>query len=62
MQSLQGIKIAILVTDGFEQAELIKPRKALDEAGAHTEVVSPKDGTARGWNPQSGVKVTVDRR
>ena len=63
MQSLQGIKVAILVTDGFEQDELIKPRKALDDAGAHTEVVSPKDDTARGWkSTEWGESVKVDRR
>jgi deglycase len=33
-QSLQGLKIGILATDGFEQAELTEPRKALQEAGA----------------------------
>ena len=34
--------MAILVTDGFEQVELTDPRKALDEAGATTKIVSPK--------------------
>ena len=36
-----GIKVAILVTDGFEQVEMTEPRKALDAAGATTELVSP---------------------
>jgi protease I len=49
MGSVRGMKVAILVTDGFEQDELLKPRKALDEAGANTKVVSPKDETMRGW-------------
>ena len=31
---LSGLKVAILATDGFEQSELLEPRKALDEAGA----------------------------
>ena len=39
--NLQGKRVAILVTDGFEQSELLEPRKALDEAGANTQVVSP---------------------
>lgn len=30
---LNGVKIAILVTDGFEQVELTERRQALDEAG-----------------------------
>lgn len=49
MADINGLKIAILVTDGFEQVELTEPRKALDEAGAHTSIVSPKDGQVRGW-------------
>lgn len=48
--NLHGNKVAILATDGFEQIELLEPRKALDEAGATTQVVSPKDGKIRGWN------------
>jgi protease I len=48
--TLQGMKIAILVTDGFEQVELTEPRKALDQAGAETRVVSPKQDKVRGWN------------
>ena len=48
--TLKGKKIAILATDGFEQTELLKPRKALDEAGADTKVVSPAEGKVKGWN------------
>ncbi len=47
--SLDGMKIAILVTDGFEQVEMTEPRKALDEAGAETHIVSPKNDKVRGW-------------
>ena len=50
MNKLQGIKVAILVEDGFEYIELADPRKALDEAGAMTSIVSPKSPTVRGWN------------
>jgi protease I len=49
MADLKGIKVAILVTDGFEQVELTEPRKALAEAGAATQIVSPKHGNVRGW-------------
>src|SRR5947208_6344211 len=49
-ETLQGMKVAILVTDGFEQVELTEPRKALDQAGADTHVVSPKGDEVRGWN------------
>ena len=50
MNKLQGIKIAILVEDGFEQVELVDPRKALNDAGAATSIVSPKSPSVRGWN------------
>ena len=46
---LDGCRVAILVTDGFEEVELTRPRAALDEAGADTSIVSPKDGTVRSW-------------
>jgi len=49
-KNLNGMKVAILVDEGFEQVELIKPRKALDRAGAETKVVSPQQGEVRGWN------------
>lgn len=48
-ESLNGKKVAILVTDGFEQVELVEPRKALDSAGASTRIVSPKRDRVRGW-------------
>jgi protease I len=59
--TLQGKRIAILVTDGFEQAELAEPRRALDDAGATTEVISPTEGKVRGWNhTEWGSEVPVD--
>lgn len=59
--NLQGKKVAILVTDGFEQVELLEPRKALDQAGATTQVVSPKDKKVKGWNSKDwGDEVSVD--
>ena len=39
--------MAIFVTDGFEQVELTEPKKASDEAGAETQVVSPKGDQVR---------------
>jgi protease I len=48
--SLNGLRVAILVTDGFERVELAEPRKALDAAGARTMIVSPKDGQVKSWN------------
>lgn len=49
VSKLTGLKVAILVTDGFEQSERVEPRKALDQAGAETRIVSPKNGQVRGW-------------
>ena len=46
---LNGVKVAILVTDGFEQVEMTEPRQALDQAGAQTRLVSPKDGRVKAW-------------
>jgi protease I len=48
-KKLQKKRVAILVTDGFKQDELGKPRQALDEAGALTEIVSPKANKVKGW-------------
>jgi putative intracellular protease/amidase len=47
--SLSGIKVAILVADGFEQVELTDPRQALGQTGAETMIVSPKDDSVRAW-------------
>ncbi|WP_447598167.1 type 1 glutamine amidotransferase domain-containing protein [Nitrospira sp. Nam80] len=49
-QTLQDMKVAILVTDGFEQVELTEPRKALEQAGAQVRIVSPAKGKVKGWN------------
>jgi protease I len=60
--TLEGVRVAILATDGFEQSELTEPRKALDAAGAVTKVVSPKSGKLRGWNHKEwGEEVQVDQ-
>jgi protease I len=61
-QGLDGVRVAILATDGFEQSELLEPRRALDEAGAQTEVVSLKSGDIKGWNHKEwGESVAVDK-
>lgn len=49
MNELSGKKVAILVADGFEQVEMTDPRKALEDAGAETHLISLKTGTVRGW-------------
>ena len=49
-QTLQGMKVAILVADGFEQVELEQPKLALEAAGAETQIVSPAQGEVQGWH------------
>src|SRR3954454_6374683 len=61
-QNLQGKKIAILATDAFEQVEMTEPRKALEEAGATTELLAPKPGRIQGFNHfDKGDTFEVDR-
>jgi len=60
-QSLRGKKVAMLVANGFEQAELLEPRKALQDAGAETLVISPEKTQVKGWNKTDwGEQVKVD--
>jgi protease I len=49
-QQLRGTRVAILATDGVEQAELERPRDALREAGADVELVSPKKDKIKAWD------------
>jgi len=61
MDSLKGLKVAILVADGFEEVELVKPREALDNAGAKTSIVSPQREHVRSWNMKEwGEEFPVD--
>lgn len=46
-QTLSGLRIAILVENGFEQVEMEKPRAALQEAGARTDLISPQKEQVR---------------
>jgi protease I len=60
--NLQGKKVAILATDGFEQVELTEPKKNLENAGAKVDVLSIKDGKIKGWDKTDwGETVKVDR-
>ena len=60
-RKLDGKKVAILVTDGFEQVEMTKPREALEEAGADTKIISLKSGKIQGMHhADKGDKFDVD--
>jgi protease I len=61
-QRLDGRRVAVLATNGFEQSELEKPVEALKAAGANVEVVSPESGEIQGMeHDQLGRKTAVDR-
>lgn len=59
--ALQGMRVAILATDGFEQVELMEPKRALEDAGAATFVVGPTDDKVKGRRGDSwGIQLPVD--
>jgi protease I len=65
-KNLQGLRVAILATDGVEDAELKNPRKALDDAGARTTLIAPKAGKIYSMNhhdkaAQYNVDQTLDK-
>ena len=60
-KNLQGKRVAILATDGFEQVELTEPKKNLEDAGAKVTVLSLKPGEIKGWDHTDwGKSVKVD--
>lgn len=60
---LRNKSVAVLVDNGFEQSELTEPKKALEEAGATAEIVSPQAGKVKGWKHTNwGDEFHVDRR
>ena len=61
-EQLRGKRVAALVANGFEQVELTEPKKALEQAGAKVDVVSPEKSQVRGWNhTEWGDSLMVDR-
>jgi protease I len=59
---LKGKRFAVLATDGFEQAELIEPCKAIKQAGGSVDIVAPKPGHIQGMvHHEKGEMVAVDR-
>lgn len=61
-QNLEGKTIAILATEGVEQVELTEPRKALEQAGAATELISLQSGDVQAMNHiEKGDMIPVDR-
>ena len=61
-RGLAGKRVAIVATDGFEQSELAEPQRALEDAGASTDIVSLRAGTIRGWKEKNwGDAFDVDK-
>jgi protease I len=62
MPDINNLRVAIIATDGFEEVELTEPKRALDGAGARTEVIAPKAGQIQGFKHHDKAgKVKVDR-
>ena len=59
--SLDGMRVAILATDGVEQSELAVPRQALEDAGAKTTLLAPKPGKIQAMkHDEKAEQFTVD--
>jgi len=59
---LDGLRIAVLAADGFEQVEVTRPVRALEKHGAEVEIVSLRPGSIQGMNLlYPGKKIGVDR-
>lgn len=62
-QNINGMRVAILATDLFEESELTEPKKALEQAGAQVDVISPHDGEIQAvQHDKKTQKVRVDRK
>jgi protease I len=62
-EQLRNKRVAALVDDGFEQSELVEPKKALEAAGAKVFIVSPRDKKVKGWEHTNwGDEFPVDRK
>jgi len=63
VDNLKGIRVAILVDNGFERVEMTDTRKALDEAGAETKLISPQEKQVRAWETKEwGDNYPVDQK
>lgn len=62
MENLNNKKVAILATNGFEESELVEPKKALEKAGATVEIVSENSGQIKAWSGDNwGKEYKVDK-
>ncbi len=62
MAKLSGKTVAIFSENGFEEVELTSPKKALEEAGAAVQIISPQKGKVKAWNHDHwSIELTVDK-
>lgn len=62
MLKLNSKRVAILMTDGFEEVEFTEPRQALESAGAVVDVVAPRDSKVKAWaSTDWGIEYDVDK-
>lgn len=60
MNRLQGKRIAVIATNGFEEDELLVPLRALEQEGANVDIISLTDDPIRGWkNDDWGSEIDV---
>jgi len=60
-QEIKDLNVALLAVDGFEQSELLEPKRAIAEAGGRAVVVSAKRDPIQGMeHDEKGEKVNVD--
>ena len=62
MKILNNKKVAILVTDGFEQSEFTEPKKAIEDAGASVDIIGLTNGPIKSWvDGNWGSEFNVDK-
>lgn len=61
MNPLTDKRVAILAEDGFEESELMSPKKAMEAAGIFVEIISPEKDTVQAWSHDHwSVELPVD--
>lgn len=61
-KQLNSKKVAIVVTDGFEEVEFTAPKSALENAGAEVHVIAPQSGKVKAWAKTNwGGEYNVDK-
>jgi protease I len=58
---IKNMKVAFLAANGFEQSELLEPKKALENEGAEVTIISPEKNVVKGWTKNNwGEEVQID--